>query len=467
MMVAALLAALLALAPLPASAEAGHSCYFFVVHQSGCKPSPGGGAALAACLSCAARALPKEPHGYQHCTQPLIDQACHGVLPPAPGPAPPKAGDLALTLLPDAAKARGAVCLDGSPAGYYFREGVGAGKDKWLLVFNGGGWCVGHDGSAAAAAKGCSARAEGALGSSKPWTKTRPADAHGMTSPDCAVNPAFCTWTVAYMFCASPPRACARLTPLRLSFVACADCDGTSFSGDREAPVVVPGAKVSPIFFRGKRILDANIAHLLAKRSLGAASRVVLSGHSAGGLATFLHADYVRTLLPSTLKSYAAVPDAGFFLDHTDTTGQHSFGEGMRATFTLANSSAVLNKRCLGQASAAMDCIFPQHFAQHIATPLFVTQSQYDAWQLPNILKLGCDPPHKGNCSQKQLSSFQQYRLDTMAALNASGLFQPRSGHGIWNDACIAHTQGYYGDYCELCWCFDLRSCRLANLDTI
>ena len=53
------------------------------------------------------------------------------------------------------------------------------------------------------------------------------------------------------------------------------------------------------------------------------------------------------------------------------------------------------------------DCIFPQNFAQHVATPMHVTQSQYDAWQLPNILKLGCDPP-KGDCSAAQLATFQQ-----------------------------------------------------------
>ncbi len=43
----------------------------------------------------------------------------------------------------------------------------------------------------------------------------------------------------------------------------------------------------------------------------GDADAVVLSGHSAGGLATYLHADYVRKQLPPALGFYAAVPDAG------------------------------------------------------------------------------------------------------------------------------------------------------------
>jgi dienelactone hydrolase len=110
-----------------------------------------------------------------------------------------------------------------------------------------------------------------------------------MTNTDCTVNPAFCNWSVAYMYY----------------------CDGVSFSGDNEAPVEVPGAKVSPIYFRGKRIMDANIASLIATKGLGDADAVVLSGHSAGGLATYLHADYVRKQLPPALPFYAAVPDAG------------------------------------------------------------------------------------------------------------------------------------------------------------
>ena len=72
-------------------------------------------------------------------TPALINASCHGVLPPTP-PTPPKPGALELTLLPDAAKTDGAVCLDGSPAGYYWRAGVGEDAKKFLIIFNGGGW---------------------------------------------------------------------------------------------------------------------------------------------------------------------------------------------------------------------------------------------------------------------------------------------------------------------------------------
>ena len=38
---------------------------------------------------------------------------------------------------------RGAACLDGSPAGFYIHEGSNENKNKFLLYFNGGGFCGG------------------------------------------------------------------------------------------------------------------------------------------------------------------------------------------------------------------------------------------------------------------------------------------------------------------------------------
>ena len=34
--------------------------------------------------------------------------------------------------------------------------------------------------------------------------------------------------------------------------------------------------------------------------------------YTAGGLGTYLHADYVRTLLPKTIHQYHAMADAGY-----------------------------------------------------------------------------------------------------------------------------------------------------------
>ena len=70
-----------------------------------------------------------------------------------------------------AATARGAVCLDGSPPGFYYGAARGAPENahKWLLFFRGGGWCVsGAGGGEEADLRECLARSRTALGSTSP-----------------------------------------------------------------------------------------------------------------------------------------------------------------------------------------------------------------------------------------------------------------------------------------------------------
>lgn len=47
----------------------------------------------------------------------------------------------AATFIHYLSKESGASCLDGSPPAYYLRHGSGSGKNKWIVMFEGGGWC--------------------------------------------------------------------------------------------------------------------------------------------------------------------------------------------------------------------------------------------------------------------------------------------------------------------------------------
>ncbi|KAF3778908.1 Pectin acetylesterase 5 [Nymphaea thermarum] len=86
-------------------------------------------------------------------------------------------------------------------------------------------------------------------------------------------------------------------------------CDGASFAGDDEHEVK-DGSK---LFFRGLKIWQEIMNELLSK-GLADAQKALLSGCSAGGLATFLHCDDFQSLLPkdATVKCLA---DGGFFLN--------------------------------------------------------------------------------------------------------------------------------------------------------
>lgn len=68
-----------------------------------------------------------------------------------------------------------------------------------------------------------------------------------------------------------------------------------------------------PFYFSGHNNLDAVVDHLLNTTNLASAHRVLLSGSSAGGLGTFVNADFVADKLAPYGVSVAANPQGGFF----------------------------------------------------------------------------------------------------------------------------------------------------------
>ena len=86
--------------------------------------------------------------------------------------------------------------------------------------------------------------------------------------------------------------------------------DGQSFTGDVAEPVMTTykGTPV-PLYFRGKANFLASMDYLMETLGMASAAEVALTGNSAGGLATYYHADVLSALLPGA-KVWAA-PDSG------------------------------------------------------------------------------------------------------------------------------------------------------------
>lgn len=163
----------------------------------------------------------------------------------------------------------GASCLDGSVPGYWiWKTDNETHKNNWIIYFQGGGWCYSE--------ADCWGRSQTTLGSSVHWPQTQ--NLGGMLDNDCTMSPDFCHYN-----------------KVMLGY-----CDGNSFASDRIAPisVVAPGAPAgTKIWFRGKRNIDAVLATLKHNHRLSDAEIVLQTGGSAGGLAAFLHADYVHVKL--------------------------------------------------------------------------------------------------------------------------------------------------------------------------
>lgn len=303
-----------------------------------------------------------------------------------------------LVLLP-AAAAKGAVCLDGSAPGYYMRSGEGS-SNKWILHLEGGGWC--------STVEACVERSATFLGSSKSWLPSYEFD--GFLSDNAQSNPDFYDWNMVYIMY----------------------CDGASFSGNVDAPV--PWNSTTTIYFRGWKILNAVLESLL-DAGMKDASEVILTGCSAGGLATYIHADYVAGFIPQQAK-YRALSDAGYFLDIPTIYGNLSFEEGVRDLLTLQNCTA-LNEECV-KAYSSQDqwkCLFAPYSIQYIKTPVFILNSDYDTAQLAGILDLPCLPP---NCTAKQMEFFYKFRTQFLSALEPA----THNDHiGIFVDSCLQHCQ--------------------------
>jgi len=182
-------------------------------------------------------------------------------------------------------------------------------------------------------------------------------------------------------------------------------CDGGSFSGNNET---VSSYKGRELFYRGKRNREAAYASLLTK-GLTSATDVVVSGCSAGGLATFLHTDQWCDALAVDapgVKKCAGMPDSGFFLDYEDprygrrpssgldNTPGGTYHSGLKWLFATMNATDGVNADCIAAKSTggtptddpAYLCMFAEHTAVFTHTPLFPLQSMYDSWQTGHVL---------------------------------------------------------------------------------
>jgi len=296
----------------------------------------------------------------------------------------------------DAAKTDNAVCLDGTPSVYYHRPATGSGANKWYIHQQGGGWCESLD--------SCYGRALSPLGSSKSYTATSELSG-GYFDVNPSINPQMYNWNAVLM----------------------RYCDGDSFSGSNAT--ATPYRNLT-LHFRGKHILNAQLNSLLNERGLINATDVVVSGCSAGGLATFLHCDHWAEAIHAVnpRAKVVCMPDSGFFLDYQGHPAYHS---GMSWAFYQQNASSGVDADCIaGNPGAEWRCMFAEHTAPFIHTPMFPLQSVYDSWQVDN--DLGSTDANLINEWGKNLTALVEHNLLTNPV------------HGIFLDSCYHHC-GMWG----------------------
>ncbi|XP_041996558.1 pectin acetylesterase 11-like isoform X3 [Salvia splendens] len=217
----------------------------------------------------------------------------------------------------DSAIAKGAVCLDGIPPAYAYSPGFGDRYDNWHVFLEGGGWCQNVD--------ACLDRARSSNGSSAKLMSTQNGIVSfgGMLDANSTFNPDFYNWHVVKIFY----------------------CDGSSFMSDVE--------DVDP---------------------------ALLSGTSAGGLATTLHCDKFQSLFHNTTR-VKCVSDSGFFVH-----GEHFMGADWREAFffSVISTHGLANMLPTSRTSkfSSTLCLFPENLVPDIQTPLFLIESAFDSYQI-------------------------------------------------------------------------------------
>ncbi|XP_030936820.1 pectin acetylesterase 9 isoform X2 [Quercus lobata] len=307
------------------------------------------------------------------------------------------------------ASALHAFCLDGSLPAYHIHRGFGAGKNNWLLQFEGGGWCN--------SLQSCLERAKTRRGSTSLMSKYEVFS--GILSNNASLNPDFYNWN-----------------RVKLRY-----CDGASFTGDAKFQ-----NETSLIYFRGQKIWEAIILDLLPK-GLGSARKALLSGCSAGGLASFLHCDNFTNYLPKN-ASVKCLGDAGFFLDEKDISLKRTMRTFYTNLVSLQGVEQNLDTNCTSSLNTPQLCFFPQYALKFITTPFFILNSAYDTFQFHNILVPNSADPHghwnrckqdPAACDASQIETLQGFRRDMLLALR--GFLKDSISGGMFINSCFAHCQ--------------------------
>lgn len=309
-----------------------------------------------------------------------------------------------LVLLPQDNGDESPACLDGSPYGFYFQPSQ-TNSTKWTISIEGGGWCYDED--------KCFQRSKMKLGSSKEWAKVAGCRCMNALPDGTMDNDCNCI----YM-----PYG-----------------DGASFSGYRPKPWPVPGQNAS-LYFRGIKNFDATMSFAF-RHGLDKATEFVLTGGSAGGLSTFLHADRIRQRLldhAPSCRHIVAAPIVGYFLDHANIRHDaDNYTAWMAYIYHMQNltfgGDGGLTESCRSSypEDQAYYCFMSPHMQKVIKTPFFMFNSKYDAWQMGNELQVR--PPYT---DPKVLSAILQYGEDF---LHQFAPVESESKNGAMITSCICH----------------------------
>jgi hypothetical protein len=295
------------------------------------------------------------------------------------------------------ARARGAVCNDGSPAGFYYTLGSGSGVDTWV-IHQQGGWQCWDTAS-------CQERLLWANFYTSSRFNAPTITFDGILSTNGSLNPTFFNANLVYI-------------PY---------CSSDTFSGNRDPNGTIG---IDGWYFKGKPIINAVAEDLVGMGMNNSKTQILFTGCSAGGNAVYVNVDYFRSVLPFTPLKYLGFSDAD--IDFNSIPPAVQYMNGMKLWQGRANEV------CASAYSATpYMCYFGSTSTPYIKTPVFTHIEQYDNMQY--MYKCVCN---FNSSDPTMLAQMGELRYSIK-----SSLVVVKPPHVVYSPACAYHCTSLNSEF--------------------
>lgn len=301
-----------------------------------------------------------------------------------------------------------AKCLDGSNYRFQFIKGFNEGANKFMLYFEGGGYCGGLF-SLPDVIESCKERSGKPLGRQGGKIKFTISQYQNLFSNRKEINPPFYNWNKVYLHY----------------------CDGLGFISNNDS---------NGLYFRGKNNTLGVIDYLKSRHSFVNAESVVLSGFSTGGMAALIYANYISNITKRPNNTYV-ITDSFFIFDITDKTGKKNYLPSILSNVIKhsGNNTVLFNSYCSYNGEERWKCLIPESFIHNINVPILFLQNIYDSWMINRLGRIDCVFARKSlrTCTRSEAEHIKQYGNMTLNKIKQ--LVESNDNISAW----LPHTIGH------------------------
>ena len=285
----------------------------------------------------------------------------------------------------------GALCLDGSTYQFYLKRSQNS--RNFILFFEGGGWC--SDKVFQNTLESCVKRTETYLGSTNYFLNK----VFGFFGK----YPNFKRWMYFLSDDKTNNPDFHDYNKIILKY-----CDGRGFVGFNNDPIVHDG---KPLYFRGYNNTMEVLNYAKTHLNLENAENLILSGMSAGALASLVYSNYIRGIMADNVI-VKTISDSGVFFDfeHIDKKKNYSIGLVWKDLIKFTKPvfpEEFLESYCSFHGEELWKCFMPEYFAGEVKIPVFVIMSLFDSYSIYTFVGDKCRITSDDFCFEKEVELYK------------------------------------------------------------